>query len=344
MQHRSSTLALFGCVIAAGPAPERAHAQPATFASLTGASGLPVQRFDIDFPHSSVEFSVRFMGLSTVRGAFSEFGGTFMLDPADVTRSTITVVISTASINTNVASRDKDLKSPNFFDAEKYPRIIFTSSSVERRAGGFLLKGPLTMHGVTREVAIPFSELHPLSKDAWGNQRIGYAGSLTLSRKEYGILGTAFWNSEYDPGRMSISDEVAVDLTLEAELNNVDRWTTPKGDSLRTAAERQGVPKTLQEFRDAARDTGSAAGKFSADMLGAAALKLLHHGKLTEGLEFYRLAAELNPNRAGVQAALGEAYLMTGKRREAVVSFGKAMAIDSLNTVAREYLRHLGER
>ncbi len=338
MRYSSSALVLLCGTLLFMP---NARAQSATFASLSGATGLAVQRFDIDTPHSSMEFTVGFMGLSKVRGAFSDFGGTLMLDPADPSRSSITVVISTASINTNVAFRDKDLKSPNFFDAEKYPRIIFTSSGVERRPGGLLLRGPLTMHGVTREVAIPVTELHPLSKDAWGNQRIGWVGSLKLSRKEYGILGTAFWNSEYDPGRMSVSDEVQIDLTLEAEVSNVDRWGTPKGDSLRTAAEGQGVAKTLQQFRDAARDTASVYGKSSAEMLNGAALKLLHHRKYADGLEFLRVAAELNPERAWIQAAVGEAWLMNHKRPEATASFRRAIAIDSLNTAAREYLRHL---
>ncbi len=340
MRHGSSALVPFLCVCALSQGAPCAQAQPATFASLAGKSGLPVRRLDIDGAHSAIEFTVRFMGLSRVRGAFAEFGGTFMLDTADVTRSSITVVINTASINTNVAARDRDLRSPNFFDATAYPRIVFSSSAVERRTGGLTLRGTLTMHGVTREVAIPFTELHPLSKDAWGNQRIGYVGSLTLSRKEFGILGTKFWNSEYDPGRMSVSDEVQIELTLEAEANNVDAWTSPKADSLRAAAEAQGVEQTLRQFREAARDTASGAGRFSADILGSAGMKLLHHGRFADGLEFYRLDAQLNPDRAGVRAALGEAFLMTGRRPEAVASFKKALELDSLNTVAREYLRH----
>lgn len=175
----SGVIGAFALCASAGTA----VAQPATFASFAGATGLSVQRLDVDWPHSAVEFTVRFMGLSKVRGAFSEFRGTFMLDTADVTRSSITVVIGAASINTNVGARDRDLKSPNFFDAVKYPDIVFASSAVERRPGGLLLRGTLTMHGVTREVAIPVSPLHPLSKDAWGNRRIGYVGLLTVSRK-----------------------------------------------------------------------------------------------------------------------------------------------------------------
>ena len=344
MRHRSSALARVCCSLAVSSGAEAAHAQPATFASFAGVTGLPVQRFDIDFAHSAVEFTVRFMGLTRVRGAFAEFRGTLMLDTAEVTRSSVTVVINAASISTNLPARDRDLRSPNFFDTDKFPQITYTTSSIERRPDGLLLRGPLTMHGVTREVAIPVSELHPLSKDAWGNRRIGYVGSLVLSRKEYGILGTAFWNSEFDPGRMSVSDEVNIELTLEGEVNNVDRWGTPKGDSLRAAAASQGVEKTLQQFRAAARDTASAPARFAEEILNAAGMKLMHHGEYQDATAFYRLATELRPARAPLHAALGEAYLMSGRRTEALAGFRQAVALDSTNTVALEYLRHLGAR
>jgi len=317
-------------------------AQSASFASLSGVSGLKVQRLDIDWPHSAIEFSVRFMGLSRVRGAFSEFGGTLMYDPTDLTKSSVSVVISTASINTNVVSRDRDLKGPAFFDAEKFPRITFRSTSVERTADGYALKGPLSMHGVTREVSIPFTLLHPLSADAWGNQRVGFAGSLRLNRKDFGILGTAFWNSEFDPGRMSIGNEVEIELTLSAEANNVERWTTPKGDSLLAAAEKQGLGPTLKDFRAAAADTSKDAGRFTEPILNAACVKLMHRKKFVEAVECWRVGTELKPERAPLHAALGEAYLMTGKRAEAIASFRRALALDTDNTVAAEYLRVLG--
>ena len=128
----------------------------------------------------------------------------------------VSVVIETKSINTNVEFRDKDLKSPNFFDAEKFPLITFHSEKIEKSKDGFVARGPLTMHGVTHPVAVEFVQIHPVSSDAWGNKRVGFVGHLSLNRKDYGILGTKFWNSEYDPGKMSVSDNVDIDLTLEA--------------------------------------------------------------------------------------------------------------------------------
>jgi len=321
--------------------PTNANAQSASFASLRGRTGLPVQRFDVDWPHSAVEFSVRFMALSTVRGAFANFGGTLMYNPKSITGSSISVVIQTKSINTNVDFRDKDLRSENFFDTEKFPLITFHSDRIERWKDGFVARGPLTMHGVTRPVAIQFVQIHPVSSDAWGNKRVGFVGHLSLSRKDYGILGTKFWNSEYDPGRMSISDDVNVDLTLEGEVNQVEQWTTPKGDSLLAAADTKGIKTALSEFRAVASDTTSSLGKISDGMLQTVTVKLMHRGRYADAIEAYTLAIDLHPNASWAYAGLGEAYLMSGDKPMAVQNFRKALATDSTNTVAYEYLRYV---
>ena len=321
--------------------PIRAGAQAATFASFSGASGLPVQRLDIDAPHSSLEFVVRFMGLSNVRGAFSQFGGTIMYDTVDATRSTVSIVIDTKSINTNSQARDNDLRSENFFDVAKYPSIRFHSERIDKAKAGFVARGPLTMHGVTKEVAIAFKQTHGLMSDGWGNRRRGFAGRLSLNRKDYGILGTKFWNAEFDPGRMSISDNVDIELNIEAEAVQVERWTTPRADSLLKAGATQGLSKTLAEFRTAAADSTSAIFKARTGMLSAAAAKLMHRGDFAGAAEVFKLASELEPDADWAHAGLGEAYLMSGKRDLAVDSFGKALAVDSLNTVAYEYLRQI---
>lgn len=337
----SRVLRPFSGLLTLAVAYSSAAAQSATFASLNAKTGLGVQRFDIDWPHSAVEFSVRFMGLSTVRGAFASFGGTLMYDATSIPRSSVSVVIQTNSINTNVQSRDRDLKSPNFFDAEKYPLITFHSERVEKTRDGFVARGPLTMHGVRRPVAIRFKQIHPVSNDAWGNRRVGFIGHTSLNRKDFGILGTKFWNSEYDPGRMSISDNVDIDLTVEAEVNQVEKWTTPKGDSVLAAANSKGLSTVLGEFRATASDTSNAVSKISDGILMTVAVKLMHRGRYADAIDAYTLATELHPDAAWAHAGLGEALLMTGKKDSAIDSFEKALKVDSTNTVAYEYLRHL---
>ena len=318
-----------------------AQAQSATFASFVGSTGLPVQRYDIDWPHSAVEFTVRFMGLSNVRGAFSQFGGTIMYDTVDARRSTVSVVIQAKSINTNVDSRDKDLRSANFFEVEKYPLITFHSERIERTKSGFVARGPLTMHGITKPVAIAFKQSHGMMSDAWGNKRLGFLGHVSLNRKDYNILGTKFWNSEFDPGRMSISDNVDIDLNVEAEANQVEKWTAPKGDSLLSLAATQGLEKTLTDFRVAATDSTSPTFKIRGGILLTVGTKLMHRGDFKGAAQAFQLASELDPQTGWAHAGLGEAYLMSGKKALAMESFRKAIAADSTNTVAFEYLRQL---
>lgn len=331
---------LFLCV------PVEGRAQSATFASLNGPTGLGVQRFDIERGHSSVEFSVRFMGLSTVRGAFTDYHGTIMYDPKNITNSSVSVVFETRRINSNNENRDRDLRSANFFDVEKYPLMLFHSERIVRTKAGFVAHGPLTMHGVTRSVAISFVQTHGIMSDAWGNKRIGFVGHLTLNRKDYGVLGTKFWNAEFDPGRMSVADKVDIDLNIEAEVNQVDRWTLPISDSILALIPSRGLEPVLAEFRSAAKDSSSFAAKNLNGILNGVAAKLMHHGKYADAADVYRVAVDLSREPSWAYAGLGEAVLMSGiaGRELAIESFQKAAQLDSTNTVASEYLRHLQRR
>jgi polyisoprenoid-binding protein YceI len=327
----------------AGPA----RAQSATLASLTHTTGLPLTRLDVDWPHSAVEFSVRFMGLSTVRGAFASFGGTLMYDSVDVARSTISVVIQTASINTNVAFRDRHLRSPDFFDAEKYPVITFHSERVTPTPTGAVVSGPLSMHGVTRTVDIAVHRLHPLATDAWSNRRVGFEGTLTLKRSDYGIKGTSFWNSEFDPGRMSISDDVEISLLVSAKASNVDRWTNAGADSLVARIDSSGIAPALATFRARLADSSDTARVRRAQLLDNAAAKLMQHGRFAESIAVSELLAATAVQSGTIAAALAgaaEGRLMLGQRDAAIRGFEAAAKLDAQNTVAAEYLRHLGRR
>jgi polyisoprenoid-binding protein YceI len=317
-------------------------AQSTTLVNLTANTGLPVKRLEIDVPHSAVEFTVGFMGLSTVRGAFASYGGTVMLDTADISRSTVSVVIQTGSINTNVAFRDNHLKSPDFFDAEKYPLITFRSEKIARRGDELVLTGPLSMHGVTRVVDIPFRQLHPIAGDAWANKRTAFQGNVRVKRSDYGIKGTAFWNSEFDPGRMSISDDVDISLLISAKVNNVARWTNASADSMVSVIQQGGVSKMLQEFTPRLADTTLAARRARAGLLDMTGVKLMQAARFQDAVAVYAFLAANAPGvAAAATAAEAEAHLMLGHRDAAVKGFQRAAQMDSLNTVAAEYLRTL---
>ncbi len=177
---------------------------PAT--GLRAATPAAVETYQIDPAHSNVGFRVRHL-MSKVTGRFGKVAGTVNLDPKDVTRSSVEVTIDVASVSTNDDKRDGHLKSPDFFDAAKYPTITFKSTAVKQVAKDQLeVTGLFTMHGVTRTLVIPVLSLGT-AVDPWKNVVAGFEGALKLNRQEYGV--------SYGPGL--VGDEVEIDLNVEAK-------------------------------------------------------------------------------------------------------------------------------
>jgi polyisoprenoid-binding protein YceI len=179
------------------------------FVLAASASALAADQYKIDPNHSSATFSVRHMVISNVPGRFSGVSGTISYDDADVTKSSVEAVIKTATINTDNEFRDKDLKSANFFDVEKYPEITFKSKRVEKRGSQLVAIGTLTMKGVSKEIELPF-ELNKLVT-ARGTT-IGVVAETKLNRQDYGVS----WNRAIEGGGAVVSDEVKIALSLEA--------------------------------------------------------------------------------------------------------------------------------
>jgi polyisoprenoid-binding protein YceI len=167
--------------------------------------------WQLDKAHSSVNFSVRHMMISTVRGRFEEFNGTFEVNEANPTQSKIEVEIQTASINTKEAQRDGHLKSPDFFDVEKYPIITFKSKRVEQVADQHVrLVGDLTIKDITKEVALAV-EYAGQAKSPWGTVSAGFNAQTKINRKDWNLT----WNVALETGGMLVGDEVTISIELE---------------------------------------------------------------------------------------------------------------------------------
>ncbi len=184
-----------------------------TFAAvlIMAAAATAADTYKIDPVHSRVEFTVRHLVIANVRGNFTDFSGTIVYDPIDLAKSSVDVTIKSASISTGNPDRDKHLKSPDFFDAEKFPEITFKSDRIEKKGEKFVAVGKLTMRGVTKEVTIPFEYLGT-AKDPYGNFRIGFEGATSVNRQDYGIS----WNKALDNGGVLVGDEVKIELGVEA--------------------------------------------------------------------------------------------------------------------------------
>jgi polyisoprenoid-binding protein YceI len=184
----------------------------AATASL-GSRPASAATWEIDPAHSAVQFSVRHMMISNVRGDFVKLTGKAQSDEQDLTRSTIEATIDATSIDTHEAKRDAHLRSPDFLDAEKYPTITFRSKRIEALGSGrWKLTGDLTLHGVTREVALDVEGPSPERKDPRGNVRVAAHATASFDRKDFGIV----YNKALDGGGVVVGDEVAVTVDVEA--------------------------------------------------------------------------------------------------------------------------------
>ena len=166
----------------------------------------------IDPNHSTAQFTVRHMAISNVSGNFTKVSGSAALNDKDVPQSQVAASIDVSSVDTRVAARDADLRSPNFFDVEKYPTIEFKSKRIVNSGGKLQVIGDLTMHGTTREVTLDSDGLTPEIIDQRGNAHRGFSASTTLNRKDYGLM----WNNLMKTGEAVVSD--IVKIQIEAEL------------------------------------------------------------------------------------------------------------------------------
>ncbi len=180
------------------------------------ALGLPclasASSWSIDPDHSNAQFKVQHMMISQVRGDFPQVQGTVAIDDKDVTRSVVEVSIATASLSTNHEKRDDHLKSPDFFDVEKYPAMTFKSKNVRKGPNGALkVLGDLTIHGVTNEVELQVTGPTPSVKDPWGNIRKGAQATARINRQDFGLV----WNKALETGGLLVGDEVAISIEIE---------------------------------------------------------------------------------------------------------------------------------
>lgn len=168
--------------------------------------------WEFDPDHTAVHFKVRHLMISSVRGEFEKVSGKIVYDEADVTKSAADITIDAASVNTRSADRDKDLRSPNFLDVAKYPRITFRSKRVEKAGNGTLkMTGDLTIRGVTKEVVLTVDGPTPAIKDPMGNFRVGGQATTKIDRKDFGLL----WNKALETGGVMVGDEVEITIDVE---------------------------------------------------------------------------------------------------------------------------------
>lgn len=167
--------------------------------------------YEIDLAHSYVGFSVRHLVISNTKGHFNDFFGSIEYDDNDISKSSAMVSIKTASIDTDNEDRDKHLKSEDFFKVDKYPEISFESTEIQKTEDGLVMKGKLTVLGITKEIVVPF-EMLGRATDPQGKDRIAFEGHTKIDRKDFGMT----WNKTMDAGGLVVGNEVKIELQVEA--------------------------------------------------------------------------------------------------------------------------------
>jgi len=165
------------------------------------------QTWQIDPNHTAAQFSVKHLGISTVRGQFEKASGTVSFDPSDPTKASIEATIDASTVNTRVQMRDNDLRSPHFFEVEKYPTITFKSTRAESAGTGKLkVTGDLTIHGVTKQVVLDVdASSQPINDPMGKGLRMGASATTSVDRRDFGIT--------YMQG--IVADEIQITLDVE---------------------------------------------------------------------------------------------------------------------------------
>ena len=303
---------------------------------------LGAEPFGVDTLHSHLGFSVGFMGITKVWGAFNEYSACILYDERDPTRTSATVVIDPASIDTGFAARDKDLKDTRFFDTGKHPRILFQTQSVERKGpNSYVVHGALEIKGIRRPIDLPMKQTVSRGPDsAWGNIRIGGSGTVIIKRTDFGILGDTFWGK-------AIGEDVEVAVELLGIRSNHDLWgwnsedKKSAGEVVWKTWQSSGLQAALERWEEL-RQKQPNDYDFGPWQLTLVGLRLQQRGRFAEALRLYEVALSAGPKDTTlVQSRIAEIHAVQGDREKAIAGYRKVLEKDHDNAEAIEMLRRL---
>jgi polyisoprenoid-binding protein YceI len=179
----------------------------------TGVMSAQATQWKIDPMHSEADFAIKHMAISTVHGSFHGVSGVITFDPANMAKSSVEATIPVDTVDTGVAPRDNDLKSPRFFDAAQFPTMTFKSTSVRKAGDHYDVAGDLTLHGVTKPVVLKLEEL---GKEETGMDKKsvhrGFTATTTINRQDFGLA----FNGTLSSGDAVLSDEVKIEIDIDA--------------------------------------------------------------------------------------------------------------------------------
>jgi polyisoprenoid-binding protein YceI len=165
----------------------------------------------IDPVHSNVEFAVKHLMISTVKGSFTDVEGEIVIVDGDPARSSVTATLKAASIDTRTGQRDDHLRSADFLDAANFPEITFKSTRISGDKSEFKVVGDLTIRGVTRPVTLDVTN-EGAGKDPWGGDRVAFSATTKLDRRDFGLT----WNQAIEAGGVLVGNDVKISVDVQA--------------------------------------------------------------------------------------------------------------------------------
>src|SRR5262245_52856743 len=297
--------------------------------------------FLIDSIHSSIGFAVPFLGLNRVRGGFDSFAGALSWDAEDPLRSSVTLAIDVQSLHTGNERRDGHLRSADFLDVERYPRILFASESVRREREGYVLGGGLTLRGTTRPVEIAFRPVHDGVAEQGGVRYLDFEGQVSLRWRDFGIAGTGEHNPWFQPQVMTIGDLLDVTLVVQAARRSPETMLKAgryaRLERLLSDLEAAGFDAWAARYRAAVNLNADASDLLLVD----AATALRERGFAAIGLRLARLHFEPHPASAEAASALALALWEANERAEAARFIREALTLDPTEPLASELDRRM---
>ena len=287
-----------------------------------------LQEYAVDAGHSIVEFSIGF-AFSRVKGRFTHSKGTILYDSIAPANSSVSIVIESKSLDTGWPHRDEHLRTSDFFDVEKYPTIVFQSERMTRAPKGWIADGKLSMHGVTRQVSIPFRLTQQPTRSAESNWMILNAeGALRLARGDFNIFGGSTFNSWFNKARAATMAD-SVDISIEIEGWRADA-KSQRTTGVEAALERvrvNGVQSQIDRLAELKKTRKP--DEFGGIITGGdfVSLALIATGRIDDAVKMSRAMIELFPQEPRVFMVHGLALAMSGDNRGAAQQYAKAKQV-----------------
>ena len=291
------------------------------------ANAPRLQEYRLDAGHSIIEFSIGF-AFSRIKGRFTNANGNIVYDTVDPSKSSITVVIESKSIDTGWPHRDEHLRTADFFDVERYPTIVFQSERLTQTASGWRADGKLTMKGVTKEISIPFRLLRPPTRSPESNwMLINAQGALKIARADFGILGGSTYNSWFDKARQAtMSDSVEVNLEIEGWNADSQSQRTARVEQSLDRIRTTGIQPQIDRLAEIMRTqpTQAAGVMNGGDFVTRA---LLATGRTDDAVKLSKALTDMLPSQPRAFVGYGVALAMSGDAKGALRQYAKAKEV-----------------